>query len=60
MVARVVSSEGDVVLPHAFAQGLIVNAAAYKEILEKVVRLWIDRVRNGKPYIFQQRLFTIS
>ena len=31
-----------------------VNSAAYIEILGTVFKPWINRVRNGRPYIFQQ------
>ena len=48
----VVSNEGQVWWPH-FPKGLRVNAAAYIEILETVVKPWINSVCNGKPYIFQ-------
>lgn len=54
MVLGVVSSEGHVMPPHFFPQGLRVNAAAYIEVLETVVKPWIDSVRNARPYVFQQ------
>ncbi len=37
-----------------FAHGFKANAAAYTDILGKVVRPWIDRARSGRPYIFEQ------
>ncbi|EFN86088.1 Transposable element Tcb2 transposase, partial [Harpegnathos saltator] len=54
MVLGVVSNEGHVMPPHFFCQGLRVNAAAYIEVLETVVKPWIDSVRGDRPYIFQQ------
>lgn len=35
-------------------QGLRVNAAAYIEVLETVVKPWIDSVCGDRPYVFQQ------
>lgn len=54
MVLGVVSSEEHVMSPHSFPQGLRVNAVGYIEVLETVVKPWIDRVCNVRPYIFQQ------
>lgn len=54
MVLGVVSNEGHVMPPHFFSQGLRVNAAAYIEVLESVVKPWIDSVCGNRPYIFQQ------
>lgn len=54
MVLGVVSSEGDVMPPHFFRQGLRVNAAAYTDVLETVVKPWITAVARGRPYVFQQ------
>ena len=54
MVLGVVSNEGHVMPPHFFTQGMKINAAAYIEVLSTVVKPWIDTVRNGRPYIFQQ------
>lgn len=56
MVLDVVSNEGHVIPPHFFPQGLRVNAAAYIEVLETVVKPWIDNICNIRPYIFQQEL----
>ena len=33
---------------------LWMNAAAYIEVLEAVVKPWIDSVRGERPYVFQQ------
>ena len=54
MVLGVVSNEGHIMPPHFFQQGLRVNAVAYIEVLETVVKPWIDSVRGDRPYIFQQ------
>ena len=54
MVLGVVSNEGHVMPPHFFQEGLRVNSATYIEVLDTVVKLWIDREQNGRPYIFQQ------
>lgn len=54
MVLGVVSNEGHVMPPHFFPQRLRVNSAAYIEVLQTVVKPWIDSVRNGRPYTFQQ------
>lgn len=54
MVLGVVSSEGHIMPPHFFQQGLRLNAAGYNEVLETVVKPWIDRVCDGRPYVFQQ------
>jgi DDE superfamily endonuclease len=37
-----------------FQEGPRVNSAAYIEVSDTVVKPWIDRVRNGMTYIFQQ------
>ena len=50
----IVSNEGYVMPRHFFLQGLRGNSAAYIDVLGTVVKSWIDRVRNGRPYIFQQ------
>ena len=54
MVLGVVSSNGDVMPPHFFEQGLRVNADGYIHVLETVVKPWMDLVANGSPYVFQQ------
>ena len=54
MVLGVVSSEGHVMPPHFFQEGLRVNAAGYIRVLKTVVKPWIDRVAQGRPYVFQQ------
>ena len=54
MVLRVVSSNGDIMPPHFFEQGLWVNADGYIHVLETIVKPWMDLVANGSPYVFQQ------
>lgn len=54
MVLGVVSNEGHGMPPYFFPQGLRVNAAAYIEVLETVVKPWIDSMRSERPYVFQQ------
>ena len=54
MVLGVVSSEGDVMPPHFFLQGARVNAVAYTDVLNTVVKPWITAVARGRPYVFQQ------
>jgi len=36
------------------SQGLRVNAVAYIEALETIVKPWIDNVNGGRLYVFQQ------
>lgn len=50
MVLGVISNDGYVMPPHFFPQGLRVNAAAYIEVLEAVVKPRIDM----RPYVSQQ------
>ena len=54
MVSGVVSNEGHVMPPHFFEAGYRINAANYIKVLEEVVKPWIDSVREGSLYIFQQ------
>lgn len=54
MVLGVVSSDGDVMPPYFFEQGLKINAAVYIHVLETVVKPWMDRVADGREYVFQQ------
>ena len=41
-----VSSEGHIMPPHFFPQGLRVNADTYVETLQTIVKPWIDSVAN--------------
>lgn len=54
MVLGVISSEGDVMPPFFFPKGLRVTAEIYQEVLRDVVKPWMDRIANGRPYVFQQ------
>lgn len=54
MVLGVVSSDGDVMPPHFFEKGLRLNADAYIDVLDSVVKPWMDQVANGRDYVFQQ------
>ena len=54
MVLSVVSNQGDVMPPHFFKKGHRVNAEEYVKVLRDVVKPWIDRVAEGRPYVFQQ------
>lgn len=54
MVLSVDSHEGHVMPPHFIPRGLKVNAAVYSEVLNKVVKLWINNVCIGRPCVFQQ------
>ena len=54
MVLGVVRNEGHVMPPHFFEAGYQINAANYIKVLEEVVKLWIDSVREDRLNIFQQ------
>ena len=54
MVFGCVSSEGDVMPPHFFREGLRLNSDGYVELLNTVVKPWITRIANGRPYVWQQ------
>lgn len=54
MVFGCVSSEGDVMPPHFFREGLRLNSDGYVELLNTVVKPWITRVANGRPFVWQQ------
>ncbi|UYV66605.1 hypothetical protein LAZ67_4002285 [Cordylochernes scorpioides] len=54
MVLGVISSEGDVMPPHFFEKGLRMNADTYINVLETVVKPWMDMVAAGRKYVFQQ------
>uniref|UniRef100_A0A8W7Q077 Tc1-like transposase DDE domain-containing protein n=1 Tax=Anopheles coluzzii TaxID=1518534 RepID=A0A8W7Q077_ANOCL len=53
MVFSCMSSEGEVMPPHFFEQ-LRLNAAGYISMLDTVMKHWITRAANGRPYVFQQ------
>ena len=53
MVFGCVSCEGDVMRPNFFRVGLELNSDAYVELLITVVKPWITRVANDRPYVWQ-------
>ena len=56
MVLSVVSNKGHVMPPHFFEKGLRVNAEEYMKVLRDVVKPWIDRVAEGRPYLSSRTL----
>ena len=54
MVFGCVSCEGDVMPPHFFREGHRFNSDAYVELLITVVKPWITKVANGRPYVWKQ------
>ncbi|UYV73697.1 ARMC8, partial [Cordylochernes scorpioides] len=48
MVLGVISNEGDVMPPHFFEKGLRMNADTYINVLETVVKPWMDMVAAGR------------
>ncbi|XP_054710993.1 uncharacterized protein LOC129220586 [Uloborus diversus] len=54
IVLGVISSEGDVMPPHFFEEGLRINVDGYIHVLETVVKPWMDMVAAGRDYVFQQ------
>ena len=40
--------------PNLFKEGLRLNSDAYMELIITVVKPWITRVTNGRPYVWQQ------
>ncbi len=54
MVLVVISSEGDIMLPHFFSEGLKINQQVYLDVLEQVVVPWIKIVSGNRTYTFQQ------
>ena len=50
----VLSSEGDVREPVFVPDGLRVTSNHYVGLLEEHVKPWMDKVANGRPYVFQQ------
>ena len=56
MVFWRVSCVGDVMPPHFFREGLRLNSDAYVELLITVIKPWITRVANGRPFVWQQDL----
>ena len=54
MVFGVVSSEGDIMLPHIFKVGLKVNTKVYLDVLTSVVVPWCNQVAAGRSWVWQQ------
>jgi transposase len=53
-VLLIVSEKGDVMPPHFFKKGENVNKEVYLNVIQTVVKPWMDEVAAGRPYIFQQ------
>lgn len=53
-VLGVVSSEGHVMPPYFFKKAETVTKEVYLEVLQTVVKPWMDKVSDGTPYVFQQ------
>ncbi|KAL1114925.1 hypothetical protein AAG570_007748 [Ranatra chinensis] len=45
---------GDVMPPHFFQEGLRLTSDGYVGLLNTVVKPWIRRVADGRPYVWQQ------
>jgi len=58
MVLGVVSSDEHVMPAYFFTEGLKVNQKVYQDVLTVVVKLWIEKVSAGRPYVFQQDFAT--
>ena len=54
MVLGVVSSEGHVMPPHIFEQGLKITTEVYLGVLEQVVVPWCQGVAGDRPWVWQQ------
>lgn len=54
MVFGAITSEGDVMPPHIFPQGLKVTTEVYIEVLESVVLPWIKEKLGDRPFVWQQ------
>ena len=55
MVLGVMSNEGHVMVPHFFRQGLRVNEV-FIEVLEEVLKSWINNVHGERSYIYNRTL----
>lgn len=51
MVLGVISSEGDVMPPHFFENGLRVNTDVYVKVLRDVVKPWMDAIADRRHYV---------
>lgn len=54
MVLTLIANTGDVRPPHFFPKGLKINKEVYLQVLADKVKPWLDKVTNGRPYVFQQ------
>jgi hypothetical protein len=54
MVLGVISSKGDVLPPPSLTRGQRVHAKQYIEVLDTVVKPWMETVARECPYVFQQ------
>ena len=54
MVFGVVSSEGYIMPPDIFEDGLKVNTKVYLDVLKGVVIPWCNQVAGGRPWVWQQ------
>ncbi len=54
MVLGVISNEGDVMPPYFFEQGLKVNTDVYLNVLNTVVKPWMETIAGGRAYTWQQ------
>ena len=54
MVFGVVSSEGHIMPPHIFKDGLKVNTKVYLDGLKSVVIPWCNQVAGGRSWVWQQ------
>ena len=54
MFLGVASSNGDIMPPYFFPEGLGVAANNYIKVLETVVKPWMVGVAGERPYVFQQ------
>ena len=54
MVLGIVCSEGDVMTPYFFDQGLKITAEVYLKILQDVIVPWMKKVAAGRHFIFQE------
>lgn len=46
LVLSVMGSKGDIMPPHFFLQGLRLNDADYKDVLDRFVRFWMESMKK--------------
>ena len=54
MVLGVISSEWHVMSSFFFPKGLGVTAHIHQDVLRNVVKPWMDKIADGRPYVSQQ------